>query len=618
MIFLLNVDKYGMSFFFRNIKKFFFLFCAAFAVVVIGLQTAKYYRKYKAVKTNDEIAFINTDGRSVVKKSYRNKASIIADNGAPLYNGDSIITFSKTTTVEIPSLGQKLQILPDSEVIITYNNKFFEIFLERGDITFADHSSAKEKSPKKIFIYKKNKENNEYSEYETMSNLSQDGSKLIVTKVQQKYSNGKPEFSVQWRASDAKEDYWVEIWAGSSKESLKFVKAHPFEKGSLTEVLHASQFYWQLRLSKQQETIEETRVGFWKNTFQEQLIPIFPSDNSVLNTVIEVAAVDLKWKKTPDIKSGKVEVAADEQFINKIQSFSFTNESSANFKPTNYGRFFWRIVSEDGSISSSVQSFYIAPVVSTTEPLLSWNDLCDAKQFYYEQPVLFLKWNSNYDFPINRYKVSFLYYQKPLASNVDLVRQENIFVDSNELFFKVNASSLIRVNIQAYNGKMEPVGESLSQVFELTPKSPKSLLALYEHEKTPKNEFLSDRNYSFNFDPKSVSSLYKYKYKVLDSVGESVLAGAFVKGEKINLRGLKVGYYTIKIDFDLAYNDSYTVSQYWSGDLRRLASTVPLQQTFKVKLIPSLDYNIDRNSVNADGKITGESIKPEVSDVEVK
>lgn len=599
---------------------------AVTAVFAIFLQSASYYQARKALKIEDEIGYIVTNGQPALKKSTKNPIALIPENGSSIYSGDTITTFNETVFIEFPSLNQKISILPESNVTI-YKNKsrIIQVCINRGFVLSEVLNSKSELSKNNLAFYKLN-EKNEYADYLEVDQLNTNLKNFKILKIEEIFNKAQPQIKISWEsnftAEDAiRDDLRLELWQGLNKEKLSLYRVYPLDAKSLVESIRSDQFYWQLRLRKNDENLEATKVSFWKNDYREQIHLIYPNQNEVINQVLNTDEVQLKWAKSVDIKDSIVQVYSDQTLTNKIFEKNIEYKNEINFQPKQYGAFFWRVNSRDGRVLSDVRKFHVAPLVSNIDVFLAWDARCETKQFFYDEPLLYLNWQNNYQYPIDKYKVTLYYFQSDPTKNDFVLRKESFFTDKTELYFKLDSVSAVKATVQAYNSKMRRVGVELTQSFELARRDRNELVGFSQHSVALKNELVTDRNFSLNPDPSTVSANYDYKFQVLDLDGNPVHDGTFEKGRDLSLAGLPVGHYKLKINILKKMIPDMILSQFFSeSNDRNIASLsgLDLSQTVAVKIIPQIDYNLERSVSGAPEARNPKIIEPQVKNVQIK
>lgn len=574
---------------------------ATAAICGAAFQLSNFYLSQTDNSNSQEVVgYLITDGEQVIVKKPQSHAGTLAIHGQIILSNDSIKTLESSAVIEVAN--HKLRILPYTDVVVKKNADKFEFYLSSGSII-----ALTKKADKVISLFEQN--NGQVSQLPLLDQKSQNESAVFkVDDIRLVNEANGAQLVFKWNIDDAVKNRWVEFWAGSDKSHLQLVKFYPYENGGFKEAWPMTQFYWQVIIRENDTALETSPVNFWKNEFQSKINLIYPEDKEVINNVLNPEDFILKWSKASNVDRVKVQIFKNNQMVSELDA---GRKNQIAFKPSEYGFYYWRVVSEKG-VFTEPRSFFFAPLASADSDVLSWHENAEAKQFYYRDSILHLQWQKITKLPVAKYKVTLIYLQENKDGDIKQVK-ENLFVDGEEINVKLDASTPIKVRVEPYNNKMQILGKALEQEVTLTKRSPKQVLTLSKHEKTKKKEFITDRNYSLNFDASSISSLYQYPYEVLGVDNKVVKSGVINKGEALNLKGLPIDYYQVKFRVEDKKLTNYFESQNLipqDAKKARLPASQndQIEQGINVKLIPPTDFNTDQSGI----------ITPQVENVEIK
>lgn len=576
---------------------------ATASVCGAAFQLSNFYLSKQATnRALEVIGYLITDGEPVLIKKAQSLSGTLAMHGQIVLANDSIKTLEASTILEISK--HKFRILPHSDVIVKKNSDKVEFYVSKGSVV-----ALTTKAAKAVNLFEQN-DSGQFGEMAMQGPMSPDQNsifKLNGVALHTKEQGSKLE--VKWLADDTVKNRWVEFWAGAEKNNLQLVKTYPFEAGGFSEDWTMTQFFWQAVVKENEAVLEAGAINFWKNEFQSKINLIYPEHKEVINNVINPDDFILKWSKAANVDKVKVQIFKNNQMIAEMFA---GNRNQLAYKPSEFGFYYWRVLNEDHSIYSESHAFYFAPIAQSDSDIVSWHETAEAEQFYYRDPVLHLQWQRNSRWPVSKYKVTLIYLQEGKSDELSQVK-ESIFVDSEELNVKIDTATPVKVKIEPFNNKMQILGKTLEQEFKLSKRSPKQLLTFAKHEKTKKKEIITDREYSLNVDPKSISSLYDYRFEVLATDNKVVKKGILNKGDKLNLKGLATDYYQVKFHVEdrklTNYFESQNLQPHSTSKGRLPASqNSQIEQGVSVKLIPPTDYNVTKEGI----------ITPQVENVEIK
>jgi hypothetical protein len=598
-----------MGFVYRNFKYFLYLLIALGLVLSCFSVIANHYKARVKSVARPELGYIITEGKYTLRKKEKESVYSLLDHGSFLYSGDSLLTFNEVATVEIAKIYKSFVILPNSEVTLKQNEELTEFYIEKGNLNLSYGFDRKEKTLKKFKIFKKN-EKGEFESYEPSYKLNAKDGEFVITQIGQYFRDRKPQLLISWERGNKKNDLWVELWLGHTENSLELYKVYPFEIGFLNEEILSEQFYWQLRLRLNNEIVSSTPASFWKNEYFAHIRGIYPNQNEVINDQLTFSGIVLKWTKSEEFVGAIVKVYSDDNLTQIVEERKIDNENEYTFKPASHGRYFWKIFSQDHKTASEVNSFYFAPPVEPETKVISWNEDCHDKQYYYNDSVLKLEWTNNSNMPVNKYKVSLTYFSKSNPKADPEIKQENIFTEVPHLALLLKTQSPVKTSIQAFNGKMERLGEPIEKMVSLTRKNIKNGLSFKTHEKTKKKDIISDREAKVNPDESSIVNDFEYRYQILSKDKNIMRNGMIKKGTSVSLKEFPVGYYNLSVHLKQALPDGYVKSQYWKDSPNRsIANVNEIVSEFSIKLVPPVDYNIEATYKNQ---------MPVVNDVNIK
>lgn len=574
---------------------------ATAAICGAAFQLSNFYLGKQSTPSSNEIfGYLITDGEQVIVKKAQAHAGTLAIHGQIILSNDTIKTLEASAVIEV---GQhKLRILPFTDVVVKKNADKFEFYLSSGSIV-----ALTKKADKVVSLFEQN--NGQVSQLPLLGPKSVNENALFkVSDISLVAGEKGPQLNFKWSADSEIKNRWIEFWAGSDKSHLQLVKAYPFESGGFKEAWSMTQFYWQVIVKENDNALESSPVSFWKNEFQSKINLIYPTDKEVINNVLNPEDFILKWSKAANVDQVKVQIFKNNQMVSELDA---GRKNQIAFKPSEYGFYYWRVMSENG-VFTEPRAFFFAPLASSESDVLSWHENAEAKQFYYRDSIVHLQWQKITKLPVAKYKVTLIYLQENKSGDINQVK-ENLYVDSEELNVKVDTSTPVKVRIEPYNNKMQILGKALEQEVTLIKRSKKQVLTFAKHEKTKKKEIITDRNYSLNFDPASISALYQYQYEILSHDNKVVKTGVVNKGDSLSLQGLPVDYYQVKFHVEDKKLNNYFESQNLlpqDGKKDRLPASQnqTIEQGISVKLIPPSDFNTDKSGV----------ITPQVENVEIK
>lgn len=576
---------------------------ATASVCGAAFQLSNFYLSKQATNRAQEVVgYLITDGESVLIKKAQSLSATLAMHGQIVLANDSIKTLEASTVLEIGK--HKFRILPNSDVIVKKTLDKVEFYVSKGAVV-----GLTTKAAKAVNLFEQN-DSGQFGEMAMQGPMSPDQNSIFkLNDISLTVKEQGSKLEVKWLTDGAVKNRWVEFWAGTEKNNLQLVKAYPFEAGSFSEDWSMTQFFWQAVVKENDSALETGAINFWKNEFQSKINLIYPDDKEVVNNVINPDDFILKWSKAANVDKVKVQIFKNSQMIAEMFA---GNRNQLAYKPSEFGFYYWRVLNEDHTIYSESRAFYFAPIAQSDSDVVSWHETAEAEQFYYRDPVLHLQWQKNSRWPVSKYKVTLIYLQEDKSGELNQVK-ESLFVDSEELNVKINSATPVKVKIEPYNNKMQILGKTLEQEIKLTKRSPKQLLTFAKHEKTKKKEIITDRNYSLNFDPKSISALYDYHFEVLAADNKVVKKGIINKGDSLNLKGLATDYYQVKFNVQdrklTNYFESQNLQSTDSSKGRLPASqNTTIEQGISIKLIPPTDYNVTKEGI----------ITPQVENVEIK
>lgn len=576
---------------------------ATASVCGAAFQLSNFYLSKQATNRAQEVVgYLITDGESVLIKKAQSLSATLAMHGQIVLANDSIKTLEASTVLEIGK--HKFRILPNSDVIVKKTLDKVEFYVSKGAVV-----GLTTKAAKAVNLFEQN-DSGQFGEMAMQGPMSPDQNSIFkLNDISLTVKEQGSKLEVKWLTDGAVKNRWVEFWAGTEKNNLQLVKTYPFEAGSFSEDWSMTQFFWQAVVKENDSALETGAINFWKNEFQSKINLIYPDDKEVVNNVINPDDFILKWSKAANVDKVKVQIFKNSQMIAEMFA---GNRNQLAYKPSEFGFYYWRVLNEDHTIYSESRAFYFAPIAQSDSDVVSWHETAEAEQFYYRDPVLHLQWQKNSRWPVSKYKVTLIYLQEDKSGELNQVK-ESLFVDSEELNVKINSATPVKVKIEPYNNKMQILGKTLEQEIKLTKRSPKQLLTFAKHEKTKKKEIITDRNYSLNFDPKSISALYDYHFEVLAADNKVVKKGIINKGDSLNLKGLATDYYQVKFNVQdrklTNYFESQNLQSTDSSKGRLPASqNTTIEQGISIKLIPPTDYNVTKEGI----------ITPQVENVEIK
>ena len=573
---------------------------ATAAICGAAFQLSNFYlSKRELSNSQDVVGYLITEGESVIVKKALSPSGTLAIHGQIILANDTIKTLEASVVLEI---GQhKLRILPFTDVTVKKNGEKFELYLTSGSVI-----ALTKKADKVISLFEQS--NGQLAQLPLLDPKSQNESAFFkVDDIHFVTDEQGPQLVFKWNVDSEIKNRWVEFWAGSDKSHLQLVKFYPYESGGFKESWPMNQFYWQVVIRENDTALETSPVNFWKNEFQSKINLIYPADKEVINNVLNPEDFILKWSKASNVDTVKVQIFKNSQMISELDA---GRKNQVNFKPSEYGFYYWRVVSDKGVYTES-RAFFFAPLASSDTDVLSWHENAEAQQFYYRDPIVHLQWQKITKLPVAKYKITLIYLQENAAGDIKQVK-ESLYVDSEELNVKLDTTTPVKVRIEPYNNKMQILGKALEQEITLSKRSPKQVLTFAKHEKTKKKEIITDRNYSLNFDPASISALYQYPYEVLAADNQVVKSGVINKGDSLNLQGLPIDYYQVKFRVEDKKLNNYFESQNLQpqvGQKDRLPASQnqPIEQGVKIKLIPPTDFNSSQSGI----------ITPQVENVEI-
>lgn len=576
---------------------------ATASVCGAAFQLSNFYLGKQATNRAQEVVgYLITDGEPVLIKKAQSLSATLAMHGQIVLANDSIKTLEASTVLEIEK--HKFRILPHSDVIVKKSLDKVEFYVSKGAVV-----GLTTKAAKAVNLFEQN-DSGQFGEMAMQGPMSPDQNSIFkLNDISLTVKEQGSKLEVKWLTDGTVKNRWVEFWAGTEKNNLQLVKAYPFEAGSFSEDWSMTQFFWQAVVKENDSALETGAINFWKNEFQSKINLIYPDDKEVVNNVINPDDFILKWSKAANVDKVKVQIFKNSQMIAEMFA---GNRNQLAYKPSEFGFYYWRVLNEDHTIYSESRAFYFAPIAQSDSDVISWHENAEAEQFYYRDPVLHLQWQKNSRWPVSKYKVTLIYLQEDKSGELNQVK-ESLFVDSEELNVKINSATPVKVKIEPYNNKMQILGKTLEQEIKLTKRSPKQLLTFAKHEKTKKKEIITDRNYSLNFDPKSISALYDYHFEVLAADNKVVKKGVINKGDSLNLKGLATDYYQVKFNVQdrklTNYFQSQNLQSTDSSKGRLPASqNTTIEQGISIKLIPPTDYNVTKEGI----------ITPQVENVEIK
>lgn len=590
-------------FVYKNLKIFLYIFMATAAICGAGFQLSNFYlSKQSSNQAQEIIGYLITDGEPVLIKKAQSQAGTLAMHGQIVLADDSIKTLEASTVLEIGK--HKFRILPQSDVIIKRNLGKIEFYVTRGLVV-----ALSAKAVKAVTLFEQN-DSGQFGELAMQGPLVPDPNAIFkLNEISLKVEEQGSKLEVTWSKDESVKNRWVEFWAGTDKNNLQLIKAYPFETGGFSEDWSMTQFFWQTIVKENDAALETGAVSFWKNEFQSKINLIYPNDKEVVNNVINPDDFVLKWSKAANVDKVKVQIFKNNVMISEVL---VGNKNQMLFKPSEFGFYYWRVLNEDHSIYSESRAFYFAPIAEGTADVMSWHETAETEQFYYREPILHLQWQKNSRWPVGKYKVTLIYLQENKAGDLSQVK-ENFFVEREELNVRIDTATPVKVKVEPYNHKMQVLGKPLEQEIKLSKRSTKQLLTFAKHGKTGKKDIITDRSYSLNVDPKSISSLYDYHYEVTAPDKKVVKKGVISKGDKINFKGLATDYYQVKFRVEDRKLTNYFESQNLlpaSASKGRVPASQnsQIEQAISIKLIPPTDYNVTKEGI----------ITPQVENVEIK
>lgn len=586
-------------FFYKNLKNFFYIFLAVTATSGFAYQLSNYYLSKQSDKHPKKVGYLITNGEQVIVKKINPSLSTFVAHGETVLSGESVVTLSHSVVFEFKNEKHRLRILPNSEVLFKKNGAITELYLSYGEVV----AVSTLKLEKDIVLYALN----DKQEYD-LKNISNEIEKSQTSAFKMKSISLTSDevgqkLNLSWDPQKTDKSRWIEFRAGADKNNLNLIKSFPYEQGSFSELWTMPEFYWQVAIKEDDIIIENTEVGFWKNEFNSKINLIYPADKEVVNNILEPDNFILKWSKAYNVDRVKVQLFKAGQQIAELDA---GRKNQISFKPKEYGFYYWRVLNLDHSIVSENRGFYFAPIANGDNDILIWDEKTENTQFYYTEPVLYLKWNKIGALPVAKYKVTLTYFQDESAPI-----RESFFVETEEINVKLKALSPVKVKIEPYNNKMQILGKTIENEVKLVSKSVKKMLTFKQHQTTKNKEIITDRDGNINFDSSSISPIYQYVYEIYAENNIVVKKGVLNKGEKLNMQSLPTGYYGVVFQIQDKALNNFFVSQSWkeTDKTRGPASSVlNLKQAIKTKLIPPVDYNLDDSQI----------ITPQVHDVEIK
>jgi hypothetical protein len=587
-------------FIYRNLKSLLYIFLATASICGAAFQLSNFYLSKQDIPDSQNIVgYLITEGEQVIVKKAQAHAGTLAIHGQILLSNDTIKTLEASVVIEV---GQhKLRILPYSDVNVKKNGDKFEFYLSSGSVI-----ALTKKADKVVTLFEQN--NGQFAQLPLLGPTIENKNALFQVKdISLIADSNGPQLQFKWAADSEIKNRWVEFYAGHDKSHLQLVKAYPFETGGFKEVWSMPQFYWQVIVKENDAAVETSPVTFWKNEFQSKINLIYPADKEVINNVLNPEDFILRWSKAANVGRVKVQV-----FRNNVMETELNAglKNQVQFKPAQYGFYYWRVLNDHG-VFTEPRSFFYAPLASVDSDVLSWSEGVEPKQFYYRDSIMHLKWQKMTKLPVAKYKITLIYIQESKDGDVKQVK-ENLFVDGEEVNIRLDASTPIKVRVEPYNNKMQILGKALNQEVTLVKRTGKQQpLVLTNHEKTKKNEVITDRNYSLNFDKSSMSPLYEYPYEVIGADKKVVKTGVITKGQSLSLKGLPIDYYQVKMRIEDKKLKNLIESQNLAT--KDAKSRLPasqnqvIEQGFAVKLIPPTDFNTSQSGV----------ITPQVENVEI-
>lgn len=574
---------------------------ATAAICGAAFQLSNFYLSYTDVSNTQEIVgYLITDGESVIVKKSQSPAGTLAIHGQMVLSNDTIKTLESSAVIEV---GQhKLRLLPFTDVTVKKNGDKFEFYLSSGSVV-----SLTKNADKNISLFEQS--NGQVTQLPLLGQKAQYDTALFKVEDIALVADEKgPQLHLKWTVDAEVKDRWVEFWVGDDRSNLQLVKFYPYETGGFKESWTMNQFYWQVIIRENNTAIETSSVNFWKNEFKSKINLLYPTDKEVINNVLNPEDFILRWSKAANVDKVKVQIFRNNQMVTELDA---GRKNQIAFKPSEYGFYYWRVLSNNG-VYTEPRSFFFVPLASADADVLSWHENAEAKQFYYRDSVLHLQWQKTTKLPVAKYKVTLIYLQENKNGDIKQVK-ENLFVDGDEINVKLDTSTPIKVRVEPYNNKMQILGKALEKEITLTKRPAKQVLTFAKHEKTRKKEIVTDRNYSLNIDPASISALYEYAYEVLAADSKVVKTGVITKGEALNLQGLPIDFYQVKFRVEDKKLKNYFESQNLmpvDGKSSRLPASANqiVEQGVNVKLIPPTDFNTDKSGI----------ITPQVENVEIK
>lgn len=574
---------------------------ATAAICGAAFQLSNFYLSYTDVQNEHEIVgYLITDGESVIVKKSQSPAGTLAIHGQLVLSNDTIKTLEASAVIEV---GQhKLRLLPFTDVLVKKNGAKYEFYLTSGSVV-----ALTKKADQVISLFEQS--NGQVTQLPLLGQKAQYDTALFKVEDIALIADEKgSQLQFKWSVDSEVKDRWVEFWVGDDRSNLQLVKFYPYEAGGFKESWTMNQFYWQVIIRENNTAIETSSVNFWKNEFKSKINLLYPTDKEVINNVLNPEDFILKWSKAANVEKVKVQIFRNSQMVTELDA---GRKNQIAFKPSEYGFYYWRVVSDKG-VYTEPRSFFFAPLASADADVLEWHENTESKQFFYRDPILHLRWKKITKLPVAKYKVTLIYLQENKNGDIKQVK-ENLFVDADEINVKVDTSTPVKVRVEPYNNKMQILGKSLEHEVTLTKRSAKQVLTFAKHERTRKKEVITDRNYSLNIDPTSISALYEYPYEVVAFDNKVVKTGVLNKGEALNLKGLPIDFYQVKFRVEEKKLKNYFESQNLvaqeSKNSRLPASlNQTIEQGVNIKLIPPTDFNTDKSGI----------ITPKVENVEIK